>query len=476
MNVAELVSARAERDPAQPALIHASGVWTYGRLVSCADAFAARVRGLTVGSCPRVALCGPNGPEYVALALGMLWAGACFVPVPSELAVEERIALLRLTSPQLVVAAGKKPWLPLPGTAERVAGIEFQWARFDGRPGFPEDRFQALQPAFVRFSSGTTGTCKGVVIGHQTLLDRVRSANRRLRLTAADRVLWTLPMAHHFAVSIMLYLLEGAATVLEDSHLAADILTTARATCATVFYGSPFHLALLAAEDSGRDWPSLRLAIGTAAALPAQTAAEFTRRYGRAPAQGFGIIEAGLPLLNTADPEHRPESVGVPDDVEVSLRDEAGQEVPAGTLGELWLRGPGMFDAYLSPWTERAKATQEGWFATADLAWRDAEGFIFVRGRRDSAINFGGLKVFPEEVEEVLNTHPDVSESRVSGAPHERWGAVAVAEIVPCDRANPPAAPVLARYCRERLAAYKVPVRFRVVGAIPRTASGKVRR
>lgn len=476
MNVADLVAARAAADPERPALLHAGGVWTYGKLLTRADAVAARVRELMDGSSPRVALFCPNGPEYVALALGILRAGACLVPVPSELAVDERAALLMLTAPRLVVAGGRQPWLPSPGTDEDRAGIAFRWARYDGQPAFPEDRFRALQPAFVRFSSGTTGTRKGVVIGHETLLARVRSANRRLRLTAADRVLWTLPMAHHFAVSIMLYLLEGATIVLEDSHLAADILTTARASGATVFYGSPFHLALLAAEDSARDWPTLRLAIGTAAAVPAQTTAAFAHRYGTVPMQGLGIIEAGLPLLNTADPAHRPDSVGKADDVHVSLRDDAGREVPAGTIGELWLRGPGLFDAYLSPWIERADVTREGWFATADLAQCDADGFVFLRGRRNSVINFGGLKFFPEEVEAVLNTHPGVRESRVSGEPHERWGAVAIADIVPRDDANPPLGPALARHCREHLAAYKVPVRFRLVTAIPRTASGKIRR
>jgi long-chain acyl-CoA synthetase len=285
--------------------------------------------------------------------------------------------------------------------------------------------------------------------------------------------LWTLPMAHHFAVSIMLYLIEGATTVLEDSHLAADVLTTARDCAATVFYGSPFHLALLAAEDSGRDWPSLRLAVGTAATLPSATSAKFRERFGVPPAQGLGIIEVGLPLLNTDAAIERPESVGLPDDVKVRLLDDAGNEA---AFGELWLRGPGMFDAYLSPWCERATATDDGWFATGDLASRDADGFVFLRGRKKSVINFGGMKFFPEEVETVLNAHPAVKESRVFAEPHERWGAIAVAEIVPSDPANPPKSPALSKHCRTSLASYKVPARFVFVEALPKTASGKVRR
>ncbi len=476
MNVADLVAARVAMNPDHPAIVCSGQSWTYRELLERADAIAGFIRSVTSGISPRVALFAPNGPDYVALALGILRAGACFVPVPSELATVERAAVVSITAPQVVLAAGPEPWLPDSGIHEERGGVSFQWCCNQVAPTFPEERFNALNPAFVRFSSGTTGASKGVVISHTSLLERVRSANRRLEITSADRVLWTLPMAHHFAVSIMLYLIEGATTVLEDSHLAADVLATAREHSATVFYGSPFHLALLAAEDSGRDWPTLRLAVGTAASVSADISARFYARYGVAPAQGLGIIEVGLPLLNTTAAAEKPESVGRADDVEVRLLDETGVQPAPGELGELWLRGPGMFDAYLSPWCERADATSDGWFATGDLASCDAEGFVFLRGRRKSVINFGGMKFFPEEVEVVLNSHPAVMESRVSAEPHERWGAIAVAEIVPRDPESPPKSPALARHCRESLASYKIPVRFAMVAELPRTASGKLRR
>lgn len=475
MNVADLVAVRAASEPERPALLHAGVEWTYGALLRRADAIAARLKSLGAAGA-RVALHCPNGPDYVALALGILRAGACLVPVASELVAPERLAQITLTAPRLMLSAGPNPWLPSSGTVEEIEGVGFQWCEIHARPQFPEDKFAALNPAFIRFSSGTTGTSKGVVLSHETLLARVRSANRRLRLAPADRVLWTLPMAHHFAVTIMLYLLEGVLTVLEDSHLAAEVLATARAAGATVFYGSPFHLALLAAEDSGKDWPTLRLAIGTAAAVPVTVSQAFHRRYGIAPAQGFGIIECGLPLLNTDAALAKPGSVGRPDDFAIRLRDESGADVPVGEVGELWLRGPGIFAAYLHPWCERADVTDDGWFATGDLAIQDADGHVFLCGRRKSVINFGGMKFFPEEVEAVLNAHPAVRESRVSGEPHERWGMVAAAEVVPRDISQPPTVLSLSKHCREQLAAYKVPSRFHFVAELPRTASGKIRR
>ena len=132
-----------------------------------------------------------------------------------------------------------------------------------------------------------------------------------------------------------------------------------------------------------------------------------------------------------------------------------------------------MFDAYLSPWRERADALEDGWFATGDLASRDADGCIFLRGRAKSVLNVGGMKFFPEEIEAVLDAHPAVLASRVRGEPHARWETVAIAEVIPRDPQNPP---VLARYCRERLAGYKVPLRFEIVEALPRTPNGKLQR
>lgn len=465
-NVADLIAARAAAQPDHPALMERGASVSFGELLARADAIAARLREITDAiASPRVGLFCPNGADYVVLALGILRAGACFIPVASELAPPEREAQVALTAPHLIIAAGAHPWLPGEGTPEMSAGVSWQWARGTATAQFPEDRFAALRPAFVRFSSGTTGTSKGVVLGHETLLARIRSANRRLGITAADRVLWTLPMAHHFAVSIVLYLVEGATTVLEDSHLAADVLSTARACGATVIYGSPFHHALLAAEESGRDWPTLRLAVSTAARLSAETADAFQKRYGVPLAQGLGIIEVGLPLLNTD--AQKPLSVGRADDVAVRLREENG---------ELLLRGPGIFDAYLSPWREQAEVLEDGWFATGDLALIDADGSIFLRGRAKSVINVGGMKFFPEEIEAVLDAHPAVLASRVRGEPHARWEMIAVAEIIPRDPQNPPGNAALSRHCRAQLAGYKVPLRFEIVESLPRTANGKLQR
>ena len=172
-------------------------------------------------------------------------------------------------------------------------------------------------------------------------------------------------------------------------------------------------------------------------------ASAFLARYGVPLTQGLGIIEVGLPLLNTAAAREKPGAVGRPDDVAVSVRREDGSACVAGEAGELWLRGPGMFDAYLDPWRTRAGATRDGWFATGDVAEQDADGVVWLRGRVKSVINVGGLKCFPEEIESVLNLHPAVGVSRVTGEPSARWGMVPVAEYELRAGAEPPSGAAL---------------------------------
>jgi long-chain acyl-CoA synthetase len=242
-------------------------------------------------------------------------------------------------------------------------------------------------------------------------------------------------------------------------------------------YGAPFHHAQLAAEPSGLPWPTLRLAVSTAASLQAATAQAFQKRFAVPLSQALGIIEVGLPLLNVDAPDDKPESVGKPQpDFAAELRDESGQPVAVNAVGELLIRGPGMFDAYLSPWRLREDVLVDGWFCTGDLAVCDCDGDLTVVGRTHSVINVAGMKCFPEEIETVLGGHPDVKSARVVGRSHPKFGAVPFAEVVARDPANPPSVSSILAHCRNALARYKIPVDFHFVESLPRTASGKIRR
>jgi len=445
MNIVEEIHRRADRSAI--ALIAGDRHLTYGQLFDLADTAAAR---LAKSAAARIGLDCPNGIDHVVLALAIVRAGKVLVPIASELVGRERDRVIRETGVGAVLdGAGEVREVPV------------------GDLAFDEAKLAALNPAFIRFCSGTTGRSKGIILSHESLLARVTAANRGLRIGPADRVVWILPMAHHFAVSIMLYLLHGATTVIESSHLAEDVLNAGITHRGTILYGAPFHHALLAADASGRAWPALRLAVSTAATLPLATAHAFDRRFSIPLCQGMGIIEVGLPLLNLDQPREKPTSVGRP---------LPGYAAEARGEGELWLRGPGMLDAYLVPWRTRAEITADGWFRTGDLARIDEDGDIYLLGRSHSVINVAGLKCFPEEVEAVLRELPDVKQVRVIGKENARVGAVPVAEIVPADFAAPPKTSALIAHCRRSLASYKIPLEFRIVASIPLTPSGKVQR
>ncbi|MFM7605130.1 MAG: class I adenylate-forming enzyme family protein [Prosthecobacter sp.] len=402
---------------------------------------------------PRIGLDAPNGTDYIILALAILKSGACFVPIASELTLSEQQELIERTSLHAVIRAqNADDW--------HLELIQLQNST-EISPAF-----DSLNAAFIRFSSGTTAQSKGVVISHETLLARITAANEALRISPADCVLWVLPMAHHFAVSIILYLYHGATTLLAPSTDPAMMLCLMRKHGATVIYGSPYHYTLLASQPDAAAMQQLRLVVSTAFALNQEVAGLFYSKTRLHITQALGVIEVGLPLINLEHAATYPTSVGKPTPCfEAKLED-----------GELLLRGPGLFDAYVSPWQSRETALRQGWFPTGDIAEINEKGYFFLKGRSQSVINVGGMKCFPEEVESVLNSHPLVKSARVFARPHPVLGHVPVAELITQNQIEDTLASQLKKICQQRLSAYKVPLVFTFVNQLPMTASGKMKR
>ena len=435
-NIAEEIFSRAE--PCRLAVIAGETTWSYQELDRLSVEVEGRLRLLFAGiRAPRIGLSCPDGAAYIVIAMGILRAGGSFVPLAPELTASERAHLASTISLHFILASDDGETRKIDFRADRQVVPE--------PPPWEED-LSLLNPAFIRFSSGTTGRSKGIVLSHETLRHRIEAANIGLQIGPNDRVLWVMAMSHHFAVSIILYLWHGATIVLPSSPLAHDILKTATRHEATVFYAAPFHYELLASNVGQASWPSLRLAVSTTAKLAKETAAAFDKSFGVHPAQALGLIEAGLPFVNLPDPRGCPDSVGcIQPNFAFELRDEQGNVVKQGNRGELFIQGPGFFDAYIDPWKERTAVMDDGWFSTGDIAWADADGRITLVGRTRSAISFGGMKFSPEEVEEVLCEHPLIKEARVFGSTHPTFGMVPCAEIVP-DRT----APVRLEFCHER--------------------------
>jgi len=444
----------------------AEGV-SYAELVRRADAVAGELRRAGLRPGDRCGLQAPQGPAFVELALGILAAEGCLVPIPDD----HRGALFDAFAERARLHHAVGPAGPALRSFERVPAVDGQGDR----------RFRSLRPAYLRFTSGTTSRRKGVVLGHAAVSARLDAANRALEIGPADRVLWLLPMAHHFVVSILLYLSRGATLLLPASPLARPILDFAAREGATVLYASPHHHDLLSRDEGGPALDRVRLAVSTADALRRPVAERFRRRFDTPLVQALGIIEVGLPVANLKAAATKPEALGRPlPDYEVWLRGEDGRRLSGPTsperCGEIAIRGPGMLDAYLDPWLPAEEVLEDGAFRTGDQGWIDAEGELFLEGRRANRISMAGMKFFAEEVEAVLDRHPGVVESRVRPREHAHLGEVPVAELVALRPEAPPTRSDLVRHCREHLPPYKVPRDFTWVPELPHTSSGKLRR
>jgi acyl-CoA synthetase (AMP-forming)/AMP-acid ligase II len=409
-DLARTLAEAARGWPGRPAIIEGERVLSYRDLWREVDALSAALDRLGLRDGLGVALIGENGRAFVIAALAAASCGAVVLPLHPQLKTAEFAEILACSPVGAVISHGR--------TALRPEGERRELALQDGtrlaltiRAGAPAPLVPWVpDAAFVRFTSGTTGAAKGVILTHRGVLERVRAANDGLALGPEDAVLWVLPMSYHFFVSILLYLRVGAAIVIGPGHLAEGLLDTAARHRATFLYAAPLQIRILTAAPPGRELPpSLSRVMSVSSFLHPEEARAFQRRFGVPVAQGYGVIEVGLPILNLEEAAARPEAVGRPlPAYEAAILDGHLAPVPDGATGELALRGPGMFAGYLSPPLSREAVLRGGFFLTGDLAHRDAGGRIVIDGRNKSLINIAGHKVFPEEVAAVVERHPEI--------------------------------------------------------------------
>ena len=461
MNLIESLEQSAACWPDKTALIEGEEIISYAALQQRVNELAAAIQTLGLPAGCRVGLSFPNGISYVALTYALWRVNAVVVPIPTECTEDEIVEISDAMQLQAILSDK-----PRNQSVLLTPGCFFTKLT----PPTPPDN-HGLNLAFIRFTSGTTSARKGVALSHETIRDRVRSANKAFRIDHRDTVIWCLPMAHHFLITIVLYLSEGATIVLARHVVAKPFLDAVNRWQGTVLYAAPFHFSMLARDNSGITIPSVRLAVSTTCGLPQNVADDFFKRFSLPLVQGLGVIELGLVSLNADDPRARWNSVGKPAggfQVRINEPDAEG-------CGEVAVNGPGIFDAYVAPWIPLQQVMRDGWFFTGDIGRFDADGFLFLLSRKTAVINLAGRKVFPEEIEAVLNRHPDVRESRVYGRQHPHLGEVVEAELVM--KAPDGSVDLVRAFCRDHLASYKIPMKFTVVAAVPRTpVTGKIRR
>ena len=481
MNVYDTLSDAARQWPERTAIIDSAGPLDYRSLWREIEALRVQLANLGVGEGQGVGVQARNGSAFVIGALAALGCGAVVMPIHHQMKPDELAAMLARAP--LSASLDDGCGAIRPGEVTRDLGLlagrtSLHFTRLNDRrdaratmaPGIPD-------AAFVRFTSGTTGAAKGVVLTHRAVLERTSVANSGLGLTCEDVVLWVLPMAYHFYVSILLYLEVGATIAVSSDYLADSILDAASRHQATFLYATPMHVRMLVGEDSGRALPtSLKRVMSVSSRLDPDVARAFLAKYHRPVAQGYGIIEVGLPIANIEEAAEHPESIGRPlPAFEAAVVDPGFRNVPDGEVGQLVLRGPGMFAGYLSPPRRRDEVLHEGWFLTGDLAHRDSQGRIVLDGRTSSVIHVAGHKVFPEEVAAVLDQHPAVLASRVTTRSHPHLGEVVHAEVQLRSGSSASASEEILAFCRTRLSSHKVPASLSFVPQLNLTASGKVR-
>ncbi|MGM0425023.1 MAG: class I adenylate-forming enzyme family protein [Thermodesulfobacteriota bacterium] len=472
MNLYQTFKEAAFRYPRKTAVVQGKQAVSYQELEAIVSGIASDLRQLGVAPGQMIGLCFGNSIAYIALTYALWRLDAAVVPVDAESKPEEirRICEQMQLDGMIQQSKGDAGWIPgkcpVIGTGYYFRGLQ-QQSR--GKPG--------MHIAFVRFTSGTTGSRKGVVLSHERILERIQAVNKVLQIDCKDSILWTMSMSHHFVSTIVLYLSMGATIVLAQSVWSSSLLKLIQQTRVSLIYASPFHYSLLAADQSGLMMPPVRLAISTAAGLPREVQEGFLSRFQLPLVQAYGIIETGLVCINTEDPQAKPDSVGrVLPDYKLHIANKQTYSRPGGLeSGELYFSGPGFFEAYFNPWMEEGQTLQQGWFETGDIGTLDEDGFLYLQTRKDHVINMAGIKIFPQEVEAELNGHPAVKESCVFGKAHDRWGQVVAAKVV-LQGAGPKLEPgELKSFCRSRLAAYKVPEKIEFTSQIQKTrTTGKI--
>ncbi|HLG51533.1 MAG TPA: acyl-CoA synthetase [Chloroflexota bacterium] len=503
-----------ERMPEKACILFYGDTYTYERLGREVERWVAALRrwGLRPGD--RIALFLANSPAFAAAYLGIQLAGGIVVLVNTQYRqVELRHILgdagVRLCitdaerKPELARVAADLPaleavvWISPPGASASPSGkdrllppgiLDCDSAVFLADGGsVPLDLPPSEAVALIGYTSGTTGRSKGAMLTHGNLAANSWAVTQAWRWTEADRLLLTLPLFHAHGLGVGLHgtLLVGSTIDLRRRFDAAEVYDTLLRGETTMFFGVPTMYTRLLAEARRRLAageplpPPLRLYVSGSAPLSVQTFEEFERLFGQRILERYGMTETMMNLTNPYEGERRPGTVGMPFPgqeariVDLQTRQPIRDERP----GEIQVRGPHVFKGYWrQPEATAAAFDAEGWFNTGDLGWRSADGYFTICGRIRELIISGGYNVYPREVEEVLQSHPDVAEVAVLGLPDPDLGEQVVAAVVPRVPGAPPSADDLIAFCRDRLASFKKPRRIYFVESLPRNALGKVQK
>ena len=498
MNLAVWVERHGRRRPDDPALADGERVHAaWGTFAARTAAVAAGLRddlGLAPGD--RVAILMRNRPEYLEALFAVWHAGLVAVPVNARLHRDEIGYILEHSGSAVVVTDTEHA-----GDVESLVGTIASLQAVVLAPGERWDRLSATSPAklvdrrpedpaWLFYTSGTTGRPKGATLTHRNLLMMSLSYFADIdQVLAQDSVLHAAPLSHGSGLYGLPHVARGAVSVVPGSGGVDpdEIAALLRRWPGTSFFAAPTMVKRLAGDRAvaGADLSHLKTIIYGGAPMYLADLEDALAAFGPRLAQIYGQGETPMTITALSKEDHADrdhprwldhvQSVGVPrTDVEVRVVDDDDRELPTGEVGEVVVRGDVVMSGYWRQPDATAEALRGGWLHTGDVGSFDADGYLTLRDRSKDLIISGGMNIYPREVEEALLLHPGVRATAVVGRPDAEWGETVVAFVVAADGAAPPPVEDLDRTCLDHIARFKRPKDYVFVEALPKNNYGKI--